>query len=85
MNLCFVLGLEALVSRVESSVGNKTSLHRLKKRVYSPRNRLRREMVRGHPVLELGAICEWVKHRFTQIVFLYDLSSLRVNGEPRSR
>ena len=50
MNLCFVLGLEALVSRVESSL---TSLHRPKKRAYSPRNRLRREMVRGHPVLEL--------------------------------
>ena len=46
----FVLGLEALVSRVESSL---TSLHRPKKRAYSPRNRLRREMVRGHPVLEL--------------------------------
>ena len=53
MNLCFVLGLEALVSRVESILDNKTSLHRLKKRVYSPRNQLRREMVRGHPVLEL--------------------------------
>ena len=30
-----------------------TSLHRPKKRVYSPRNRLRRETVRGHSVLEL--------------------------------
>ena len=30
-----------------------TSLHRPKNCVYSPRNRLRREMVRGHPVLEL--------------------------------
>ena len=38
------------MSRVESSL---TSLHRPKKRAYSPRNRLRREMVRGHPVLEL--------------------------------
>ena len=30
-----------------------TSFHRQNKRVHSSRNRLRREMVRGHPVLEL--------------------------------
>ena len=49
---CFVIVFEELVNRVETSLEN-ACVSRRRTRTYSARNRLRRDMVKGHPVFEL--------------------------------
>ena len=48
----FVVEFEELVNRVETRLEN-ASVVRRRTRTYSARNRLRRDMVKGHPVFEL--------------------------------
>ena len=55
------------------------SADRSRKRVYSPRNRLRRDMVTGNPIYD-PTLRQWFQHWFRQAVPLHDLPARRVHG-----
>ena len=48
-----VIGFQELVSRVEVSLEEARTPHRQRTRVYSSRNRLRRDMLKDNPIFEL--------------------------------
>ena len=62
---------QELVARVETSLEGVPGPQRQRRRVYSPRNRLRRDMVGDNPIYQLFV---------RQIVLLQNLSSGCVDG-----